>query len=220
MNAAKPALSNDLRLGIFLILGLVMLATRSHHFGALPDASWAVFFFAGFYLSARPSAEGRTSLSTLFNFSGSARWAFPLLMVLAVAVDYTVISSQGIDFWSHYCVSPAYWFLVPSYAALWFGGAWLRAHYNGLHARELGLLVASAVVSASLCYLVSNGSFYWISASVPSRSFAGWVENLGDWYLPFMQTTLMYVGIGAVIHMLAAQVLRWLPALGGHEIRR
>jgi hypothetical protein len=90
------------------------------------------------------------------------------------------------------------------------GGAWLRARSQGLHLRDLGLLVASAVVAASACYLVSNGSFYWISASVPARSFAGWIENLGDWYLPFVQTTLMYIGIAAALHvatMLAARSL-------------
>jgi hypothetical protein len=194
----KPALTNDLRFGLFLILALVMVATRSHHFGALPDASWAVFFVAGFYLR------------------GSARWAFPVLMALAVLVDYFVISSQGIDFWSHYCVSPAYWFLVPSYAAMWFGGSLLRSRYAGLGVREFGLLVAAALISASVCYLVSNGSFYWISANVPARSFGGWIKNLGDWYLPFVQTTLMYIGIGAALHVATLLAVRAL-GMGGQR---
>ena len=47
------------RLGIFLLLALAMAATRIHHFGAVPDASWGAFFLAGFWLR------------------GSARWAFP-----------------------------------------------------------------------------------------------------------------------------------------------
>ncbi|GAA0722139.1 hypothetical protein [Dokdonella soli] len=202
MNTANPSLSNIARAGILLILALVMLATRINHFGALPDASWAVFFVAGFYLR------------------GSARWAFPALMALAVLIDFFVITSQGINFWSHYCVSPAYWFLVPSYGALWFGGSWLRQRYAGLHARELGLLIGSAAVAASVCYLVSNGSFYWISASVPARSFAGWMENLGDWYLPYLRTTLMYVGIATVLHALTEQALRWMPTQAGHAARR
>ncbi|WP_395683126.1 hypothetical protein [Dokdonella sp.] len=199
MSLPQPSLSNDLRLGIFLILGLLMAATRSHHFAVVPDASWAVFFVAGFYFSA----AGAEKTATPGGLSGRAAslLAFALLMALAVLTDFYVIRSQGIDFWSHYCVSPAYWFLVPSYAALWFGGAWLRAHRHGLQLRDLGLLVASAVVAASACYLVSNGSFYWISASVPARSFGGWIENLGDWYLPFVQTTLMYIGIAAALHV-------------------
>jgi hypothetical protein len=141
-------------------------------------------------------------------------------MALAVLVDFFVIRNQGIDFWSHYCVSPAYWFLVPSYAALWFGGAWLSARSRGLHLRDLGLLVASAVVAASACYLVSNGSFYWISASVPARSFSGWIDNLGDWYLPFVQTTLMYIGIAAVLHVATVLAARSLaPAARSSAMR-
>jgi hypothetical protein len=196
MSQPQSSLSSDLRLGIFLILGLLMAATRSHHFAVVPDASWAVFFVAGFYFSAAgtAAASGRSSRN-------GGLLVFALLMALAVLTDFFVIRSQGLDFWSHYCVSPAYWFLVPSYAALWFGGAWLRAHSHGLQLRDLGLLVASAVIAANACYLVSNGSFYWISASVPARSLGGWIENLGDWYLPFAQTTLMYIGIAAALHV-------------------
>jgi len=210
MTASSSSLTKDLRLGLFLLLGLVMVATRSHHFNALPDASWAVFFLAGFYLSKGKPEEPVTLAG------GSFRWAFPLLMALAVAIDYAVISAQGIDFWSHYCVSPAYWFLVPSYAALWFGGAWLRARYRGLHLREGALLVVSVMLAASLCYLISNGSFYWISPNVPARSFGGWITNLGDWYLPFMQTTLIYVGIGAALHVATTFAVN---ALGGASQR-
>jgi hypothetical protein len=193
MNTAPFSLSNAARAGIFAILALIMLATRIHHFDMLPDASWAVFFVAGFYLR------------------GSARWAFALLIALAVLIDFCVIAGQGGDFWSHYCVSPAYWFLGPSYAALWAGGAWLRARYTGLHARELGLAAGSVLVAASVCYLISNGSFYWISASVPSPSFAGWLENLGDWYLPFLYTTALYVGGAALAHVAVALAGRRSP---------
>jgi hypothetical protein len=33
------------------------------------------------------------------------------------------------------------------------------------------------------------------------RSFGGWVENLGDWYVPYLRTTVIYVAIGAVLHV-------------------
>jgi hypothetical protein len=199
MSLPQSSPFNDLRLGIFLILGLLMAATRSHHFAVVPDASWAVFFVAGFYFSAAGPASPAAAIQR--SSRKGSLIVFALLMALAVLTDFFVIRSQGIDFWSHYCVSPAYWFLVPSYAALWFGGAWLRAHSHGLQLRDLGLLVASAVAAVSVCYLVSNGSFYWISASVPARSLGGWIENLGDWYLPFVQTTLMYIGIAAALHV-------------------
>ena len=180
-------LSNPQRAGILALLAMVMLATRVNHFSALPDASWAVFFVAGFYLR------------------GSARWAFPLLMALAVLIDFFVITGQGIDFWSHYCVSAAYWFLVPAYATMWLGGSLLRFVYHGLGVRELGLLAGALIASVSVCYLLSNGSYYWLSetwmAGGKLRSFGGWGENLADWYLPYLRTSAMYVGIAAALHV-------------------
>ena len=190
-----PVLSPGARGGILALLAVAMLATRLHHFAAVPDASWAVFFIAGFYLC------------------GWGRWAFPLLMALAVAIDYAVITGQGIAFWSHYCMSTAYLFLLPAYAAPWLGGSWLRKHYEGPGLRELGMLAGSSVLAASLCFLLSNGSFYWISANVPARSFGGWLANMGDWYLSYLGTTLVYVGVAAVLHVATVFAARALAGV-------
>jgi len=177
-------LSTSQRAGILLTLALVMLGTRVNHFSAIPDASWALFFLGGFYLR------------------GIGRWAFPLLMALAVAVDWYVITASGLDFWGHYCVSAAYWFLVPSYLAMWFGGVFLRQQYDGLTTRSLVWLLASFVTSVSVCYLVSNGSFYWLSDSVANPTFAGWAKNLADWFLPYLYTASIYVAGATVVHSL------------------
>jgi hypothetical protein len=196
------------RLGILLALAVVMAATRTHHsllhhFDALPDASWGIFFLAGFWLR------------------GAGRWAFPVLMAEAVLIDYLVINGQGIDFWSHYCVSIAYWFLIPSYFSLWLGGSWLAKHQAGLRLQTLLMGAVALLVSWAACYLVSNGSFYWLSNSVPlPRSFAAWFANLGDWYLPFLQTTALYVAVGAVLHVLAVQLTRTLKHTGQPNLPR
>lgn len=188
------------RIGIFLLLALVMAATRLHHFGALPDASWAVFFLAGFWLR------------------GSFRWAFPLLIATAVLVDFFVITNAGLNFWSHYCVSPAYWFLPVYFGALWMGGSWLARHQSGLSLPTLGLTAVALLVSETICFLISNGSFYWLSASVPlPRNLGSWFANLGDWYLPFLATTALYVAIGAALHVgvvLLARSLRHADRTG------
>jgi hypothetical protein len=185
------------RAGIFFALAMLMAATRIHHsflhhFDALPDASWGVFFLAGFWLR------------------GSARWAFPLLMLEAVLVDYAVITNQGLDFWSHYCVSVAYWFLIPAYFSLWMGGSVLARYQRGLSLSTLGMAALALLASVSVCYVVSNGSFFWLSGSVPAatRNLAGWMANLADWYLPFLETTAVWVGLGAVLHVLAVELTR------------
>jgi hypothetical protein len=188
------AMTQTQRLGVFAALALVMAATRIHlsllHHD-IWDASWGIFFLAGFWLR------------------GSARWAFPLLMTEAVLIDYIVITNMGISFWSHYCVSAGYWFLIPAYGALWMGGSWLAKRQHGLTLSTLGMAVAVLLVSEAACYVISNGSFYWLSSHVPSpKSFSAWFVNLSDWYLPFLQTTAVYAGLGAVLHVLAVQMAR------------
>jgi hypothetical protein len=122
---------------------------------------------------------------------------------------------MGINFWSHYCVSAGYWFLIAAYGSLWIGGSWLAKHQNGLRFSTLGLAIVALLVSETACYLISNGSFYWLSANVPSpKTFSAWFENIGDWYLPFLQTTALYVGLGAVLHVLAVQLSRMLQHAG------
>ncbi len=178
------------RYGIFAILALVMAGTRINHFAPLPDASWVVFFAAGFYLSR------------------AWRWVLPALIVEAVLIDYLVITTQGISFWQHYCVSAAYWFLVPAYLSMWFGGVWLARNYHGLGMRELALAIVAFIVGENLCYLISNGSFYWLSASVPEpRSVGAWMENLGDWYLSYFESQGVYFVIAVALHALVAQVV-------------
>jgi len=181
-------LSPSQRAGILLLLALVMMGTRVNHFSAIPDASWALFFLGGFYLR------------------GMGRWAFPLLMALAVAVDWYVITASGLNFWNHYCVSAAYWFLVPSYLAMWFGGVFLQHQYDGLTVRSFVWLVASFVTSLSACYLISNGSFYWLSDSVTHPTLAGWTRNLADWFLPYLYTASIYVAGATVVHSLVALI--------------
>lgn len=188
------AMTQTQRFGVFAALALVMAATRVHlslFHHDIWDASWAIFFLAGFWLR------------------GSARWAFPLLMAEAVLVDYLVITNMGISFWSHYCVSAGYWFLIPAYGALWMGGSWLAKRQHGLTLSTLGMAVAVLLVSEAACYVISNGSFYWLSSHVPApKSFSAWFANLGDWYLPFLQTTAVYAGLGAVLHALVVQMAR------------
>ncbi|WP_370451337.1 hypothetical protein [Lysobacter sp. N42] len=183
----KPTTQRSL---VLILLALLMAGTRADHFGPLPDASWAVFFVGGFMLSSW------------------TRWAFPLLMALAVAVDYVVITASGASFWQHYCVSPAYWCLIPAYFAMWAGGLWLRRRDVGNDLRSLGLLAAALVASVALCQLIAQGSFYWISGVVAEPSLAGWWDNYVTWLLPYMATTAKYVAVAAGLHAVATQLAR------------
>ncbi|HEY0333819.1 MAG TPA: hypothetical protein VGC74_08945 [Stenotrophomonas sp.] len=158
-----------------LLLALLMAATRINHFAPVPDASWAVFFLGGLYLRSW------------------TRWAFPLLMGLAVLVDWLVIRGQGIAFWQHYCVSAGYLALVPAYLSLWAGGAWL-ARLPAV-ATWLAVLRGAGVLvlAVAACHLIAQGAFYWSSDSVTAPTVGGWLQNYADWFAPYLRTAVLYV---------------------------
>lgn len=190
---------------VLTLLVLLMAATRTHyfsHFAPVPDASWAVFFIGGFYLRAW------------------TRWAFPLLMALAVLIDWLVITGQGISFWSHYCMSPGYWFLIPAHFAMWLGGLWLRRQYHGANFPALGRLVASVVLATALCHLLAQGSFYWMSSSVAEPTFAGWWKNYTDWFLPYLRSTAMFVTLAAIAQGVSEQVVKHAQGAAQDSKRR
>jgi len=188
--------STPQRAVLFTLLAVLLVATRLNlpssvtHFGPVPDASWAAFFLAGFYLR------------------GSSRWAFPVFMALAVAVDFVVIRGQGLDFFAHYCMSAAYWFLVPAYLSLWAGGMLVRRYYRQADGKALAVLAVSLVASVVVCHLLSQGSFYWLSDSVTEPSMAGWWKNYSDWFVPYLRTTAIYVGLAVIVHAGVVQAMR------------
>lgn len=160
-----------------------MAATRFGHLGTTwtpPDASWAVFFLAGFYLADR-------------------RWVLPALLLEAIAVDFVAIRYYGV---SDYCVTLAYWFIVPAYSLLWLGGHWLHRHYRH-RPRDLVRLSASLVASVTVCFLVTQGSFYWLGSRLTDPTILGWWSNFTQWYGRFLAVTSAYVALAAIGHVAA-----------------
>ncbi len=157
-----------------------MVITRFHHFGSalhLPDASWAIFFIGGFYLR-------RLSIMVV-------------LMALAGLIDYFSITQLGT---SSYCVTPAYGFLVPTYAALWFGGRWFAGVYRPQWSSLLPL-VASAAVATVLAFAISNAAFYFFSGKFEEMALLEYASSVAKYLGSFLKTTLGYVAAAAVIHV-------------------
>ena len=169
--------------GFYSLLGvfaLLMIATRVHHLGSalhLPDASMAVFFLAGLYL--------RRHL------------AFIGFIALAAALDWAAISYAGV---SDFCVTAAYSFLLPAYAALWYGGRWYAERLQATAGSMTGML-GVALVAASLSFVISNGSFYWLGGRYAEPHFAEYVARLWQWGPLFVRTTMVYIAIAAAIHL-------------------
>ena len=183
-----------MQLGLCALLVLLMVATRYNHFGtavALPDASLAVFFLGGLLLARSP----RLVLV-----------AFILLLVEAAAIDYYVTRFQGVSDW---CMTPAYWFLIPTYASLWLGGRWFALH-STKRAADLGLLAVATWLSGTTAFVISNVSFYLFSGRYAAVSAAEYAATLPQYYLPYLMGCMAYVAVAAGLYS-ALRAMRKTP---------
>lgn len=161
-------------------LMLLMVLTRSSHTGTavdLPDASWAVFFVAAFYLRAAA--------------------LFPLFMLAAWLIDLSAVKLGGV---SDFCVTPAYFTLVPAYGALWLAGSW----YAGIHRERLATLLpltVSFVLAAALCDLFSSGGFYLYSGYFQDPSWGEYVTRTITYFPSFLLTAALYLALAACTHL-------------------
>jgi hypothetical protein len=165
---------------LVLLLPILMLATRTDHFGSsvsLPDASLAVFFLAGFYLH---------------RFAG-----FILLCALAAAIDYWAITARGV---SDFCVTAAYGFLLPAYLSVWFAGRWTSTNPD-----NKVLLMSVTVVAVLVAFLISNSSFYLLSGHFTELSMAEYISRVARYLPPYLVTPLGYLSVTALFHFLLKQ---------------
>lgn len=166
-------------------LVLVMAATRFNHFGSafsLPDASWAIFFLGGLYLAR----QARAAIAV-----------FVALLLQAGFMDYYVTAVQGASDW---CMTPAYWFLIPTYGSLWFGGRWFALRHT-LEGKGLAWLVASAWAANSIAFLISNASFYLFSERVAEMTAAEYAVRVSQYYVSYVSVNMLYIACAVGIHM-------------------
>ena len=168
----------------------LMVLTRFHHFGDvlhLPDASLAVFFFAGFYRK-----------KALFGF----------LLALAALIDYVAIKN-GTSSW---CVSPAYVFLIPTYAVMWFAGRYCSA-FKTMKIAELAKSAGLLTLAASTAFAISNGSFYLFSGRYEDLSWGEYFARVAQYYPFYVGAALIYVIAGFAI----VKLFKSLPELGANH---
>ena len=190
MMSIKPVLS--VKPGAAALMAL-MAATRFHHFGtafSLPDASLAVFFLAGLWLGGR--------------------YLFAALLLEAGLIDYLAITQFGV---SDFCVSQAYVFLIPTYAAMWLGGKWC-GKFSVLTMTTAMQQFAALAMSTSIAFLISNGSFYLLSGRYPDASWTEYFERFAMYYPPYLTSTLIY---GVVIFGVVSVAKSLLAAKNTHE---
>lgn len=164
------ALSVKYRLIILLGLALAMAGTRTSHFGTaalLPDASLAVFLVGG------------AALQSL--------WGFSVLIALAFGVD---VLSAKTAMEAGWCLTPAYWGLVPTYGLLWLTGVWLgRRGRVDLPATTGGVSLA-AVCGA---FLISNAFWYGLSNTVTDLNALEYATAVAKYFPPYLGSAFLYL---------------------------
>ena len=175
------------QIAIGVMLALLMLLTRSHHWASihsLPDASWAIFFLLGVYVRAL--------------------WVVPALIAASVAIDYVAITWGGV---SDFCVSPAYWLLIPTYLVLFAGG---RFYARGHRLSLLGLarLAGVALVVVAVAELLTSGGFYFFSGRFAEPTLAGFVPRFEKYFPHVLGTFALYLGLAAAVHVVLAAAFR------------
>lgn len=150
----------------------LMAITRIGHFGSavsLPDASLAVFLLGGLWL---------------------AGWGhFAVFMALAFAVDFGLAQSATEAGW---CLTPAYWGLLPTYALLWQAGRWLRRWPELPPVR----FAAVGALAVTLAFVVSNATFWAFSGLFPEMGVAEYAQRVMGYYPPYLGSAALYLALG------------------------
>jgi hypothetical protein len=163
-----------------------MAITRGSHFGssfALPDASLAIFLLAGFFMP---------------RFSLVAMLTFLAFLFEAGSIDYYAINAAGVD---DYCVTPAYLFLIPTYATMWLGGSWF-AKYQKNSLSSLALFGGVACVTSTFSFLISNFGFFLFAGRFADMSMFEYASRVAQYYPPYLSGSLLYLALAAVAFVL------------------
>jgi hypothetical protein len=177
MNNARNDVMQTARLsnyqfGLAIFLLLMVGFTRASHVGStavLPDATLAAMLLGGITLRR-------------------GVW-FAALMGICIAVDAFAIGVEGV---SNYCLSPAYWALLPTYAVMWLGGRWLAKRSNAFEAMHYAVV---ALATTTVAFLISTYSFYLFSGRFPQVPLWEVMQHGWEYFPAYLGYTMMYLGL-------------------------
>lgn len=167
-------------LAIALVIALMVIVTRGHHFASidfLPSASYAAFFIAGYYLR-----------STMM---------FVALLVLCASLDMAAVTWGGV---SNFCVTPAYGFLLPAYGTMWLAGRWTAAN-TGWQFTSLFKLAGVVAASAAIAELFSSGGFYFFGGRYANPTLVEFGARLVKYYPKQLEAIAFWIVVALIAHV-------------------
>jgi hypothetical protein len=173
---------------LFIAAGIAfaMLLTRGSHVltqVSLPDASLVLFLLGGLLLK---------------------RWVwFAAFFGLATFIDF---GAAAIDPAQGFCLTNGYWGLIPSYAALWFGGLWLSKQANAFSPLRFAAVSLGATLVA---FVVSTQTYYLFSGRFPANGVIESLKHGWEYFPDWMMINAAYFGL---VLMVVALVRSFKPA--------
>lgn len=162
------------RLLILLGLAAAIALTRTSHFGTseiLPDASLAAFLLGGLLLQ-RSCGFG---------------------VMLAVAFGADVVSAQTATE-AGWCMTPAYFGLIPTYGVLWLAGRRLGVRLN-YSPSKLDFVHAAGVSLAAitLAFVISNATWYAFSGTLENMPLTSFALAVAKYFPPYLGSAMLYL---------------------------
>ena len=124
--------------------------------------------------------------------------AFSALILEAGLVDYYATSIQGISGW---CITPAYWLLIPTYGRLWLVGRWFALRHT-LEGRFLVGLALTAWAASSFAFF-SNTTCYMFSGYFSAMGAIEFAPRVAHYYGLNISVAMLYIACAVGIQMLA-----------------
>jgi hypothetical protein len=177
--ATKPTFTKQI--GAAAAIAFFMALTRGSHVLtaiSLPDASLVLFLLGGLYLRR-------------------AAW-FVVFFALTTVIDF---GAAAIDPAQGFCLTNGYWGLIPSYAAMWFGGLWLGRQNDAFAAAPYAIV---AMLSTFVAFVISTQTYYLFSGRFPASGLMASMQH-GWEYLP---NWMGFAGLYFAIVWAAVMLLR------------
>lgn len=167
------------RLYGFVALLALMAVTRVGHFGSvisLPDATLAVFLLGGLWL-------------------GGAIF-FVALLAAVVGIDVALAQTATAAGW---CLTPAYWGLLPTYGVMWLAGHWLAR--SGAEP-DIAAYAAVSLGAVAVAFLISNVTFWAFSGHFGDMPLADYAQAVARHFPPYLGSAALYLGLGWLVRRL------------------